>query len=1089
MDENAPLSQQDLSLSTSTEPVLRIIPIGLNRFLGKIKVSEELLKKYSTSVKCETVVILDRSASMGRWVEKVCQELLQALLSKLGYRFTDNVTIIAFDNHCSVHSVNIRELGSFKLSARGGTVMKPAIDALREELSRIHQAGKSVRILTLSDGEISDKEDAIKAADNLALEFKEKLRINSQAIQLFTSKDANPDTVALCSLLQLNNSKSAQIANITERMSKDVQVKEIYDLLKYDDLERSLVLESVDTSIFKSNLWDNTFTNIIHLKKGEHVFWLDAAQVGALLDDSIKLKFGEQVNLIKIHMETQKVCLNEVVEVLQDQFNHVYEYLKVLKVIDSNNSKHLIDLILKDFSDLESQLKISEDLPISEILAKNDTSSRLFYLRKQIKKRQAEFSKNMAEIANNDIISELNSAQKAEYLRSTDHSKTSRGLAKRAAASGLNFDEIARQEVLDIADNLEALLQFGVDDSQHQCSFYSMETTLGGIKAVAALVKEPGFDDLTVNDFLLMLNIVGIACEGPVGDFPDPMTWRANKIYPGVFLSVSDILTAKLQSSNPNFNLNIPGHENAIATTVIPVFEDQKIAKFIHDFAPKLLSYTCSIGMRGIIANINMTDGYTICSGIWKLVETISSDPTELNLKTFGHLCQSYHLFSGNYFKSSFDCLIAPSSNKNNSSFYLQNAGVTNMILPIYHHCLHEGNSSKLVHNAPAITRALYSYEIWQVFRRQFKGPNFENKIQELMTKLLGINLDKNAEKLPPPFEKAKSANETKFHDEAEFDFDFLQKFIKTNGWYLKYVLVIVKILKHAADGNLDQLKTLPTLESCLEDDDFIKQQLGISSSFKEYLMYSAIQSLIYPKTTDRVDQESGSMIITDLVDPTLIKKKIREYISNQFKRKYDVDLVARKKIEKAKLLKKFLKEMTSISDRTDLVNLFKNGVAIGEQSYSFQGLNSYGYIEIRNAILKTSRPFKLRKDALKLFLLGCDPDNDFAPLLNNGKSAIVDQIEAFEKVFIETCNGTPEEWNIIYEEYKERSIHSYRLYGPNRHGHHNDKPSYWALGYPTLEAFAAKNSKESFEEYCKIHFNCCGVNNLNEYNLNPKNE
>ena len=1075
-------SLENLSLSSESndEPVLRIFPIGQNKFLAKIEVDEALLKEHSTEVECETIVILDRSGSMGNWVEKVCQKLLPKLFTKLGYNSNDSITIIAFDNNATTDTFKIIELKDCDLSARGGTFMKPAIDALAKELSRIYIEGKAVRILAISDGDICDKKETEKAAHTLTMSFKEKLRINSQAIQLFTSDYANPDTVALCSLLQLNNSKSAQVANIFKKMSQDEQVNEMFDLMKNDNLGKSLVLESVDTKIFKKDLWEAKFTNKIYLKKGENIVWLDSDQAEALMNGSIKLKLSEKDGLVKISSVTKTSELNEVVEVLQDHLNHVYEYLKVLKFIDSDDSKQVMNTIVQDFRELESQLKISEELPITEILAKNDISSRIVYLRQQIIKRRAGFSMKMAHIANNDAINQLNSAQKAEYLRSTDHSKTSRGLAKRAAASGLNFDEIARQEVLDIAENLEALLQSGVDDSQHQCSFYSMETTLGGLKALAALVKEPGFDDITVNDILLLLNIVGIACEGTVGDYPDPMTWRVNRIYPGVFLSVSDILTAKLQCGNPDSKLAIPGHENAIATNVIPVFEDRRIAKFMREYAPNLLSYSCSIGMRGMIAHINMTDGYTICAGIWKLIETIVSDPTELNLKTFGHLCQSYHLFAGNYFKSSFDCLLDSPSDQN-LSFYLQNNGLTNMISPIYHHCLHNENSKKLAINAPAITRALFSYEIWQVFRRLFKGSDFEEKIEQLMTNLLRIDLEKNSVKLPPLFEKTLSANEIKFHDEAEFDFDFLLKIVGKNGWYLKYVLVIIKVLKHAADGTLSQLKTPPTLESCLEDEDFIKQQLGISYSFKEYLMYSAIQSLMYPKMTDRVDQRSGCMHITDLVDPTLIKDRIKAYIANQFKRKYDSDLVARKKIEKAELLKKYLNEMTRLSERSDLVYLFINGVVTGEQTYSFQGLNNYGYIEIKEAILDVSKPFLLRKEALKFFLLACDPDNDFAPLFNGGNAALVDKIEEFEKVFIETCNGTQEEWNFIYEEYKERSIHTYRLYGPNRHGHHNDKPSYWAMGYPTLEVFAAKTSKETFEEYCKIHFNCCGVNLLQE--------
>ncbi len=54
-------------------------------------------------------------------------------------------------------------------------------------------------------------------------------------------------------------------------------------------------------------------------------------------------------------------------------------------------------------------------------------------------------------------------------------------------------------------------------------------------------------------------------------------------------------------------------------------------------------------------------------------------------------------------------------------------------------------------------------------------------------------------------------------------------------------------------------------------------------------------------------------------------------------------------------------------------------------------------------------------------------------------------------------------------------SKHNYRGFD-NRHGHDNHKPSYWALGYDTLNDMKKQVSPDVFAEYCKVHFNCCGV-------------
>jgi hypothetical protein len=44
-----------------------------------------------------------------------------------------------------------------------------------------------------------------------------------------------------------------------------------------------------------------------------------------------------------------------------------------------------------------------------------------------------------------------------------------------------------------------------------------------------------------------------------------------------------------------------------------------------------------------------------------------------------------------------------------------------------------------------------------------------------------------------------------------------------------------------------------------------------------------------------------------------------------------------------------------------------------------------------------------------------------------------------------------------------------------NRHGHSNDLPSYWALGFTTVEEMMAKVSREAADEYKEKHRNCCG--------------
>ena len=106
-----------------------------------------------------------------------------------------------------------------------------------------------------------------------------------------------------------------------------------------------------------------------------------------------------------------------------------------------------------------------------------------------------------------------------------------------------------------------------------------------------------------------------------------------------------------------------------------------------------------------------MTSGYTICAGIWKMIEMVAKDPSDLNLNTLKEMCSSLEMVSGNYFKNAQE-LLCRSPKKDGKYFYLGNNGYKNFILPIYKLCK-APEYEAIKENIPAILRSLFSYEIW----------------------------------------------------------------------------------------------------------------------------------------------------------------------------------------------------------------------------------------------------------------------------------------------------------------------------------------------------------------------------------------
>jgi len=337
-----------------------------------------------------------------------------------------------------------------------------------------------------------------------------------------------------------------------------------------------------------------------------------------------------------------------------------------------------MDKIIEFFDNLENNLFHKENIQKLD----NSLNSRLIMISKKIEKNKNSLSNKMNQIKNDEKIAQLNSQQQADYLRKIDvDDKTSKSLAKRAIASGLDFDEIAKNEVIEISKHIHEL--DGIDEDKFYSSFYSACTTLDGIRFVSQLPENKEiFEDITANDIIKLLNIVGVAAYGMVGNYPDPMTYRLEKVYPGTYISMSDILMAYEVSNGEN--LTVIGNKNNEINTCIPYFEDERIHRFLLDYAPHLLEFTTSIGMRKIISEVPYTYEYNLLAGYWKMVEVLLTDKSEINIRTFINFIQNYRIVA----KPHFEYVIGLVENqkklpKNIGSIYIANNGITNMTYPL----------------------------------------------------------------------------------------------------------------------------------------------------------------------------------------------------------------------------------------------------------------------------------------------------------------------------------------------------------------------------------------------------------------------
>lgn len=1026
-----------------------------DEYVGKLILPKELpglTSKKTQHADIATIIILDRSSSMDEQVERFVNTILPNIFQTLNYPPDEQIYLITFDTITELINVNVSQLSDMQIFCRGCTQMAPAVAELgRLILQELGDKYEAYRILTISDGEVGDSSKTQENASNVAKGLKDKM-INSQAVRLFTS-DWQPDTRALSSILQVNNVNNVTLLDVKTELS-DADLVEVISALFLDDGMEQKITLSADDAVLKKSPWTTEYTDKLTVLPGENIFWVKTIP-GALRIEEIDVTVSIQPEL----------DLDTYSQLFKSKIQHYMTQLRILKVVNTKDAAETIENMVGYFHERESKI-INKEKDVKLLLGNSSLRSRYEYLKELISRRSKTYSMAMSQIANDEKISKLNAAQQADYLRSVDNTRNSRGLARRALNQGIDFDEKIRKEVAEMNDHIDELKD--VDDKDHTVSFFSRETTLGGIRAVCELARDGMLEELEGNDIFLMINIVGVGCLGPIGDFPDPMTWRVGELHLGSYVSLSDVLLSALNQCE----LKTPGTERLI-TNVIPVFDDPRIPKFLRKHAPSLLEYISSIGMRRVIAEVPMTLGYTLCAGVWKCAELVDENKSELHVRTFARLVTEYSRYVGGYFDH-----VLPhvkEQERGSNSYYIANNGITNMIAPIYK--MYKSRNEEQIKHVPDILRALYAYEICQVIRRLCKlriawylrnEQNPDQIARDILYNLLGVDLERNRTALAPMYELEPET--VTHHNRPEINREYLADLSRSFS-YVRYVTLLPDLFRAVADDRPDSIKDIPQL-----DENSIKSHLALGYDLETFHLYNIVQALLFPTKAARVDAETETMKILDLQHETLAAKMVSDYVWKQHHNQYLSELAKKKRAEQIGISTALVDSVLASTTPEAIVDLMRNGISRGKISFKITNQSSLGYADLKQKLVDTSLNVPLRAEAIAIFLLGRDRAGE--PVWNNGGVNFVYNLKDFSRVF--KLLGKEARWEEIHKEYKERGLHVYREL-MNRHGHGNPKPSYWAFGYPTLEHYRNDIAEEEFAKYCREHSECCGVKKIVE--------
>ena len=1018
-------------------------------FFAKINIPEDVIVKGGKTTLPDIILIVDRSGSMGQHVARLVNTILPNMLMKLGYSAKDVVTLITFDSSGEYIKTSIEGLPKCNVSARGSTFFSKGLEKLSEHVRQMNE--NDVRILTISDGEMNDCSTAKLLATQLSEVIKRNRRVNSQAVRYITSSYGQPDTSGLSSVMQFNNVVKCNLLDLdATTYDFDKYGTILSELFVSDGLGYNITLKTGE-EIIANDPW-NKLQNEVRLQSGNNVIWFREMPKSIHIDG---------INANVVSKVADNVDSNSLEEILTDRFDYYLNKIRVLKVVASQNSKEEIQQILAYFEKFQQYLD-NMNMTTDESYTP-DLNFRFKNLKKAIISRRKSFYFKLSELANDDLVSKLNASQQADYLRGVDVSSNAKGLARRAMKTGFDLEDIVKQEVTNMHAHLSEIKD--IDDSNHKTSFYSTETTLGGIKTVCQLVDDGILAETNSSDIMQLINIVGVACKALIGDYPDAMTYRVHEMYYGCNISVSDITVA--QTAGRGQKLSPAGIPTGEITNCIPVFDDDRIHQFMRKYAPTILNLVAGIGMRRVMAEVPSTHLYTVCAGLLKCIDDIGHNRSELIAKTTKELAHNYNIVVGKFFDH---VIPAMKSSGNNMSYYIHNNGMTNMLNIIYRF-VNEDNLKDI----SLILRAIYCYETYQFTKKVLnkQGDNKMEYISETLPKLLCLDYEKYGTKVGDLFEPTPEQNHNltySINDEMYEDLTNVFKYADV----LAMVVPVFECLKH--DDYIKRLQDLPKLSP-----ELICSQLGIDYDLKTFKFYSLIESLLYHSKQLRVDEENSKMKIPDIGYKQEAEKMINGVIKNEYNRYYTIAKRQKTGEELKQLIVKMVDHLMTC-DYEEYCNVLASGFTYKNREFKIINFATQGVNDIKEALLDVNRIVEDRFKKIWVYMMGKGTNGNI--VWNNGHAIRITVIEPFEKVF--SHFHKEELWNKLLPIYKKNSMHIYRggKGYANRHGHSNDLPSYWAYGYKTLSEMYYKCTKQEWQSYVQQHTKCCG---LDSGKFNPK--
>ena len=263
---------------------------------------------------------------MHNYVNDILTRVFPKVYDKLNFKENKKINLLTFDSIINSYIYDKNDFKNSSIYGDGGTNMSEIPIKLENILNSI-DSNKIICLLTLSDGMIADQSETQENAEKLVKKINGRFtNFNSQAIRFMSSDYAEPDTRALCSLLQLNsnlqNNNSDILLTFNPRDNNNNNVNmsdnkceelatEIYKLFE-GSKGSGWILKSKKDTKFKINPFGDNLS-LLELPKGKTTLFINKICANNISKDfSLSSKDNSKKDSLILKREDNKNNLYKV---------------------------------------------------------------------------------------------------------------------------------------------------------------------------------------------------------------------------------------------------------------------------------------------------------------------------------------------------------------------------------------------------------------------------------------------------------------------------------------------------------------------------------------------------------------------------------------------------------------------------------------------------------------------------------------------------------------------------------------------------------------------------------------------------------